>query len=175
MIYLDLDQTIVDLNAGYLQVTGNEFTQKRYNSMSKWEFWEPTFFDGFWRNLPKTNWADKLLEVAFSTDIPVGVLSAAITNCTSWCIKEKYEWVRENLPQIERQNIHIVPYKEDKAKFAKNSDGLQNILVDDRVDTCFLFSQHGGISFRINNDFPWIGINYLQDILQHSMLKGKYQ
>lgn len=139
-IYLDMDGVVADFNAYARSVL------KKTEVGEKWphEEWvklrdNPRMY----RDLPKTPYADQLVETAteivnrnkwqllFLTAVPKN-------NDIFWAFSDKVTWARIRYPWVP---VHFGPYSHDKHVHAKPND----ILIDDRTSNITEWNAAGGI------------------------------
>ena len=63
---------------------------------------------------------------------------------------EKLDWISSYIPELPRENIHIIPNGADKAKFLGISEG--DVLVDDYTKNLSEWERSGGVSVKLLND-----------------------
>ena len=97
----------------------------------------------------------ELVRFALSHFKVVRILSSAGTGDNWSKFKEvqeaKIRWVQSNIPQIEKQNIIIVPFASLKAA---QYSGPNQIIVDDKDKTIKQWNEKGGIGI-LHVSFKW--------------------
>ena len=144
--YLDMDGVVADFDKAAMDLVGYD----RDPDTHKWNMddWNTVRQQHRWfRDLPKTSWADELAnharrlrdeagwQLLFLTAIPAG-------NDFPWAFYDKILWAGKHVPDIP---VHFGPYSVDKQKHAKPGD----VLVDDRLDNCEQWQSVGGTAFRL--------------------------
>lgn len=167
-LMLDLDGVIVDFVRGVLTFhnSGTKYQDIRWNlekqvrpDLTAPEFWETLGYD-FWLSLPFTPFGQALVKNLIRM---VGTDNICV--CTSPCrtigsIEAKIEWIRQNLPELQRKFM-VTPVKQ----FAASPD---RILIDDNDDNCRKFEEAGGKSVLIPQ--PWNArIGWLNEDLSFHM------
>ena len=137
------------------------------NGSHRWsnEDWQKIRSSERWfRDLPKTPYADELVELArqfrdqhgwrllFLTAIPRG-------NDFPWTFYDKMLWTQARYPDIP---VHFGPYSTDKQIHCKAGD----ILVDDRLDNCEQWKGAGGHSIRMVYKNPQPALDEVAAVLE---------
>ncbi len=144
--YLDMDGVVADFDKAAMIYVGYDRDPRSH----KWklEDWIKIRNNKRWfKDLPKTAWADELVDLArqfrdkcgwdlaFLTAIPSG-------NDFPYAFYDKIVWVQNHYPEIP---VMFGPYSKDKRVHCSPGD----ILVDDRLDNCQAWTEAGGISVRL--------------------------
>lgn len=161
-VFLDLDGVLVDLERGFLEKCG--YSLQDVSHLDSYETWKDALnVPKFWRNLPKTHYAERLVNKV--TEVfpasKIHILSAYQRHFKE-CKQHKIEWVNEHFPEFDDQNINIVKRK-DKVNFAKYEGG-PNILIDDYSKNIKAWEKYGGIGIR--HSCVHKTIDQLSEILQ---------
>lgn len=116
---------------------------------------EEVFTPGYFRNLKPIKEYVDLITVLHSKGVDVRILSKA---CHS-AIKEKWDWIQEYLPFMEKEHVYFVPLGEAKSDFIPSMSNY-DILIDDYNPNLYEWS---GIPIKaitekntINPSFDWI-------------------
>mgnify|MGYP001187749547 CR=1 FL=1 len=150
-IYLDMDGVLVDFVSGAIEATGIDLTHDTWTEwdayrLKEWssdQFWAPINERlYFWEDLQPYPWAEELLELCKSFG-EVVFCSTPSRNPES--ASGKLTW----LQQRGWLKDHDCILMKDKWRLAKPG----TILIDDRRDSCALFSAHGGKSICFPQ--PW--------------------
>lgn len=153
-IYIDMDGVLADFNAKAREVLGaTEADSDQAAQVGRWprEKWETLKeIYHFYRILPKTPFADRLMELARRYRDELGwklhILTAIPSgNDVPQAFQDKIEWIQEYYPDVE---VHFGPYSRDKASHCQPGD----ILVDDRYDNCESWTKAGGQAIRVLKD-----------------------
>lgn len=160
--YLDMDGVVADFDAAAKEFIG--FDKDPDSHRWALDDWVKIRENTRWfKDLPKTPWADQLVEMArkfrddhgwqllFLTAIPKG-------NDFPWAFYDKMLWVNGRYPDIP---VHYGPYSTDKQFHCKPGD----ILVDDRLDNCQQWKDAGGHSIRLLYRDPQPALNEVASIL----------
>lgn len=153
-IFLDMDGVLADFFAEYAKLAGvppNERGRYDYHAIPP-DKREPVIqqmagTDFFYR-LPKFPSADRLVSIAVKVFGTYNICSSPLRGDHENSRAMKTAWINENLsPQPNK--IIITPRK---GKYAKQSDGTPNILVDDRNTVISEWEQSGGIGIKYQAD-----------------------
>lgn len=153
-IYIDMDGVLADFNTKAREVLGaTEADSDAAAQAGRWprEKWETLKeIHNFYRILPKTPFADRLMTTARKYRDELGwnlyILTAIPKgNDVPEAFQDKVEWIQEFYPDVK---IRFGPYSKDKAAHCRAGD----ILVDDRYDNCQSWTQAGGQSIRVQKD-----------------------
>lgn len=153
-IYIDMDGVLADFNAKAREVLGaTESDSDQAAQVGRWprEKWETLKeIYNFYRILPKTPFADQLMEMARRYRDELGwnlyILTAIPSgNDVPQAFYHKVQWIQEYYPEVE---VHFGPYSRDKAHHCRPGD----ILVDDRYDNCEAWTKAGGQAIRVLKD-----------------------
>ena len=102
----------------------------------------------FFARLPKFPTADKLIQIVVDTAGGYNICSSPLRGDHEGSATYKKQWIEEHLdPQPD--NIYIVS---NKAKYAFNSSGLPNVLIDDRGSNITAWEAAGGIGIKYQAD-----------------------
>jgi hypothetical protein len=161
--YLDMDGVVADFDAAAHQLIG----ALPANGSHRWgnEDWQKIRSSERWfRDLPKTPFADELVELArqfrdqhgwrllFLTAIPRG-------NDFPWTFYDKMLWTQTHYPDIP---VHFGPYSTDKKIHCKTGD----ILVDDRLDNTTEWREAGGHAIRMIYKNPTPALDEVRSTLE---------
>jgi hypothetical protein len=98
--------------------------------------------------LPKFPTADKLLDIVVDAAGSYNICSSPLRGDHEGSAKYKNIWIKKHLnPQP--KHIFIVA---NKAKYAKNSNGMPNVLIDDRGSNISAWEAAGGIGIKYQAD-----------------------
>lgn len=121
---------------------------------------------GYFRNLPKYAFADKINELATIKD--VYILSACVD--THFCENEKIEWIHEHMPNIADNKIILCKVGTNKAELVKEIFGLKkltkrHLLVDDYTKNLVEWENAGGTGIKKLNGInhkskQWTGVTW---------------
>jgi len=145
-LYIDMDGVVADFDKAAMEFIGFDRNPKDHK-------WKPEEWarirncERWFRDLPKTLWADELIDLSrqlrdqcgwrllFLTAIPAG-------NDFPYAFNDKILWAQKYYPDI---TVHFGPYSKDKQSHCKPGD----VLVDDRIDNCQQWQDAGGTAIRL--------------------------
>ena len=170
-LYLDLDGVLADFNSAARQTLGaTSADQAAAAERGRWleDDWvklrdQPNFY----RHLPKTAFADELVELARRFRDELGWNLYTLTaipkgNDMPDAFQDKVEWMQEHFPDI---RVRFGPYSRDKQRHAQPGD----ILVDDRKDNCADWDNAGGQAIRVEDRDPRVALRVLAEILENKL------
>lgn len=142
-IYVDMDGVLADFFGEWKRLVG-----KDWRELGKDEI-EPALKKirdekDFWLNIPFTSNAKKLLGIIKQVKGDYKILSSPLANDPN-SEPHKREWIKKNLDFFPPSEVIIT---KDKAKYATNSDGTPNILIDDYGVNISAWESAGGIGFK---------------------------
>lgn len=150
ILYLDMDGVLVDYSSGWWDIAnrvGLRTLQHKDEEYSKEELekvYRHTNTPEFWSNLKWEHGGQEVWKAALTLFDNIHILSstAAKENVEKGKIVQagKLLWIKDNLPQLDPKNIHIVSEGVKKAEFANPI----SILVDDRKSTIKAFIDANG-------------------------------
>ncbi len=148
-IYLDMDGVLADFFAEYAKLAGVKSGNYRDIPPAKAD---PTLDKmvgtDFFARLPKFPSADKLVKIAVDAAGSYNICSSPLRGDHEGSAKYKTVWIKQHLnPQP--KHIYITP---NKAKYAKNADGMPNVLIDDRGSNISAWEAAGGIGIKYQAD-----------------------
>ena len=149
-IYCDMDQVLVNFMGGANKALAAQGlgTFQTIEKNVKWEALSKV--PKFWANLEPMS--DAMMLWRYIKPHQPYILSTPSKHMAT-CKPEKIEWVRKHLGAVEQ--IHLVP-RENKQKFAVNSDGTPNLLIDDYEKNIKEWVAKGGIGIRHINSINTI-------------------
>ena len=148
-VYLDMDGVVADFFTEYAKLAGIESGNYRDIPPAKTD---PTLQKmvgtDFFNRLPKTQPADQIVAMVVKMYGHYHICSSPLRGDFENSEKWKRVWIESNLnPQP--VDIVITP---NKAKYAKQSDGTPNILIDDRGSNISAWEAAGGIGIKYQAD-----------------------
>lgn len=170
-LYLDLDGVLADFDREAQELLGARLSDRQQaRDTGRWpkELWEQLkTVPNFYRNLPKTDFADQLYELALRFRKELGWRVAILTaiprgNDVPDAFQDKLEWVQEHYPEL---RVYFGPYSHDKQQHAQPGD----ILVDDRASNCAEWEQAGATAVRVHTENPVPALERLHSILQFKL------
>jgi 5'(3')-deoxyribonucleotidase len=145
-IYLDMDGVVADWRANAIRVIGYDcFDPKQRYDADDWA--ELRSDPHIFLNLPLMPRAEELVAIAREYRDRLGWELLFLTaiphnNDVPWAFYDKIQWVKQYFPDIA---VHFGPYSDNKSQHCSAGD----ILVDDRWDNCNMWTEAGGLSFRV--------------------------
>jgi len=148
-IYLDMDGVLADFFAEYAKLAG--ITSGNYRDIPPAKA-DPTLDKmigtDFFMRLPKFPTADNLVKLALSYAKVYNICSSPLRGDHKNSEHYKREWIKTHLnPQP-----HDIVITGQKERWAVNSDGSPNILIDDRGSNIANWRAKGGIGIKYQAD-----------------------
>ena len=148
-VYVDMDGVIADFFTEYAKLAGVKSGSYRDIPPAKVD---PTLDKmvgtDFFARLPKFSTADKLLDIVVDAAGSYNICSSPLRGDHEGSAKYKNIWIKKHLnPQP--KHIYIVA---NKAKYAKSSNGMPNVLIDDRGSNISAWEAAGGIGIKYQAD-----------------------
>ena len=141
-IYIDMDGVLVDFFKAWADLMGVKNFRDIKNIDAGLEKIRQT--PNFWVNLQKTPNADNLLRLIKDVKGSYSILSSPLAD-DSRVEPEKREWVKKNLIAFAPNQVIITT---NKPKYAKQSDGTPNVLIDDFGTNIAKWESAGGVGFK---------------------------
>jgi 5'(3')-deoxyribonucleotidase len=165
-LYLDMDGVLADFNHRAREVLKASSSDERAAAdRGRWpeaEWKKLKHVPNFYRHLPKTDIADRLVtlarkfrdelgwEVRILTAIPKG-------NDMPDAFQDKMEWMQEHYPDL---RVNFGPYSKDKHRHARPGD----YLVDDRRDNCREWTEANGVAIKVDDSDRVRALDQLQEV-----------
>lgn len=170
-LYLDMDGVLADFNSAARQYLSPHHNAEMIQD-TRWpkETWAHLIHvPHLYRHLPKTVWADQLVELALQFQDQLGYRVAILTaiprnNDVKDAFQDKFDWVQEHYPHL---RIYFGPYSHDKQHHAQPGD----ILVDDRLSNCEEWQQMGGRAIRLTDRQWQQALDQLTQILNQELAR----
>jgi hypothetical protein len=148
-VYVDMDGVVADFFTEYAKLAG--VTHGNYRDIPPAKV-DPTLDKmvgtDFFARLPKFPTADKLLQIVVDAAGSYNICSSPLRGDHEGSAKYKNIWIKKHLnPQP--KHIYIVA---NKAKYAKSSNGVPNVLIDDRGSNISAWEAAGGIGIKYQAD-----------------------
>jgi hypothetical protein len=148
-VYVDMDGVIADFFTEYAKLAGIKSGNYRDIPPAKTD---PTLQKmvgtDFFARLPKIPSADQLISMVVKLYGHYHICSSPLRGDFENSEKWKRVWIEKHL-RPQPVDIIITP---NKAKYAKQSDGTPNILIDDRGSNISAWEQAGGIGIKYQAD-----------------------
>jgi hypothetical protein len=169
IIYVDMDGVLADL----FNTAAELMDVEHYSKMSK-EQWEKFLKESnayeLFRNLRPFSTANDLIDIVKQFAGKYTILSSPLSYDKEGSIRGKREWLAKNL------NIppdHII-FEHDKYKYAVQSDGTPNILIDDFGTNTRAWNAAGGIAIKYQADEDGLDKVVKGLELAYKRIKDKY-
>lgn len=141
-IYVDMDGVLVDFFGPWTKMMGVSDWKEIKDVDAALQKIRDT--KDFWINLKPTSNADNLLSIIKEIKGEYSILSAPMADDPR-VEPSKKEWVEKNLSAFPPKEVIITA---QKSKYAKNSDGTPNILIDDFGQNVSKWEASGGVGFK---------------------------
>jgi hypothetical protein len=153
-VYLDMDGVLADFFEEYAKLAGNpKDGSGRYNYRNiPAAKTDPTLnkmvgTDFFYR-LPKFPTTDALVSLVVKIFGSYNICSSPLRGDHENSAVQKRRWLQDNLA-VQPQEVIITPQKQ---KYAVQSDGTPNILIDDRGSNITAWEAAGGVGIKYQAD-----------------------
>lgn len=174
-VYLDMDGVLADFFHEYAKLAGvpaNKFGRHDYRSIPPAKA-DPTLDKmigtDFFARLPKFPSADQLVAMVVKLYGHYHICSSPLRGDHEGSKKYKEIWIKEHLnPQP--IDVIITP---NKAKYAKQSDGTPNILIDDRGSNITAWENAGGVGIKYQADEDSLSVIVKGLARANKIVKGK--
>ena len=146
-VYVDMDGVLADL----FNHVGEIHDVEHYNQMTpaQWEeFFKNSNAYELFRDLPPFPTANKLLQMVKDFAGGYTILSSPLNFDKAGSIKGKQEWLNKHI-HVEPDNV---VFEHEKYKYARNSNGKPNILIDDYGVNIRKWEGAGGIAIKYQAD-----------------------
>jgi len=166
-IYIDMDGVVADFNRAAREYLNKRYAdQARAEQQGRWpehEWGKIRELPHFYRDLPKTHFADRIIELARGFRDKKGWQLYMLTaipknNDMPHCFHDKIDWMQEYYPDV---RVHFGPYSHDKQHHCRPGD----ILVDDRESNTNEWRAAGGIAVRVLASEPERALAELEALL----------
>jgi 5'-nucleotidase len=169
-VYLDMDGVLADFFTEYAKLAGIESGNYRDIPPAKTD---PTLNKmvgtDFFARLPKLRNADELVAMIVKLYGHYHICSSPLRGDHENSEKQKRVWIQKHL-KPQPVDIIITP---NKAKFAKQSDGTPNILIDDRGSNISAWENAGGIGIKYQADEDGLDVIVAGLTRARKILKGE--
>lgn len=147
IVYLDMDGVIADLFNHVAEIHDVE----HYNHMSdeEWDqFFSKTDACELFANLPPFPNANEIIDLLVDTFGSYKILSSPLNFDRQGSIKGKQIWLAKHVDYPAAEWV----FDHEKWKYAKQSNGTPNILIDDYRFNITKWREAGGIGVKFQND-----------------------
>lgn len=159
-IYVDMDGVLADFFGEWARLAGVPSHRDIQDPESALALVRDA--DDFWLNLPKTDNADRLLDLIVSIKNSYKILSTPLAD-DARSGPHKVEWVKQNLQGRLPDKVIL---SHNKAQYATQPDGTPNILIDDYGVNIHKWEAAGGIGFKHKDHKFERTVNNIQQHLQ---------
>lgn len=176
-LFLDMDGVLADFNVAaeyLLRASPKEHLDAAQRGRWPDHEWRKIANEQhFYRNLPKMQIADELVNLALkfrnSLDYDVKILTAIPhKNDMFEVFHDKIDWMHDNFGE-HKLRVHFGPYSEDKQFHCQGPD---DILVDDRTSNCSEWRSKGGIAVQVKPGNEQAALDELEDLFQQMLVNG---
>ena len=140
-IYVDMDGVLADFFGDWKKLIGKDWRKITDIGPALQKIRDT---DDFWLKLPMTSNAKNLLSLIKNIKGSYKILSSPLPDDPN-SEPHKREWIKSNLNFFPPEDV-IITF--DKAKFATQSDGTPNILIDDYGVNIQKWESAGGVGFK---------------------------
>ena len=140
-VYVDMDGVLADFFGEWQKLIGKDWRKVKDIEPALQKIRDK---DNFWLDLPLLPQAKNLLGVIKKVKGSYTILSSPLPNDPN-SEPHKREWIKKNLDFFPPENVIIT---HDKPKYAVNSDGTPNILIDDFGKNIASWEAAGGEGFK---------------------------
>lgn len=140
VIYVDMDGVLADMFGEAARREGTTHWRKARKEKDRID--QVAQDPGFFAELPALPQAGKLLHGVLKLAGQYSILSAPLMSDVEQSSREKADWIERKLSKIPPQSII---FDHQKEKFARQSNGTPNILIDDWDVNIRLWESMGGI------------------------------
>jgi 5'(3')-deoxyribonucleotidase len=140
-VYVDMDGVLADFFGEWQKLIGSDWRKVKDIEPALQKIRDK---DNFWLDLPLLPQAKNLLGIIKKVKGSSTILSSPLPNDPN-SEPHKREWIKKNLDFFPPENVIIT---HDKPKYAVNSDGTPNILIDDFGKNIASWEAAGGEGFK---------------------------
>lgn len=165
-----MDGTIADFDKFFQECAGLSPSEYDacYGQVAFWEKLNSVY--NFFSRLPKTPWADKLVEYGkelfFHLEYDFAILTALPRTEPEKVAEQKLAWMQSNYPEFDKSRILFCIGAHNKHKLCKPGD----ILIDDKKSNIKEWKKAGGYGIHVSYPYPepdlYIEMLYLSDELK---------
>ena len=139
IVYVDMDGVLADM---WGQVANHHGVQNWRKARKKQKIEQIAKNPNFFRKLPALPNAGKLIRGVLSAVGQYSILSSPLMSRVTQSTEEKTDWLQHHLS---KHPPNAIVYDHNKEKYARQSDGTPNILIDDYETNIRLWRERGGI------------------------------
>jgi hypothetical protein len=160
ILYVDMDGVLADFYTPFNKMAGVNSWKDADKATISQALQQITQMNDFWINLDVLSDVPKLLQaIKEVTGGPYNILSKALASDPN-AVAQKKQWTAKL--SLRPDETIIMPATGNKGKYAKQSNGTQNILIDDFGYNITQWQQAGGIGIQHKNGEVNTTINNLK-------------
>jgi len=160
ILYVDMDGVLADFYTPFNKMAGVSSWKDADKATISQALQQITQMNDFWINLNILSDVPKLLQaIKEVTGGPYNILSKALASDSN-AVAQKKQWTAKL--SLRPDETIIMPATGNKGKYAKQSNGTQNILIDDFGYNITQWQQAGGIGIQHKNGEVNTTINNLK-------------
>lgn len=148
VVYVDMDGVLADM---WGEVARHHGVSNWRKARKKQKVDQVAKNPGFFRKLPALPNAGKLIHGVLKAVGKYSILSSPMMSRVEQSSQEKSEWLTHHLRKNPPQSI---VFDHNKEKYARQSDGTPNILIDDYETNIKLWRERGGIGILYDYKYP---------------------
>ena len=141
-VFLDMDGVLVDFFNAFAKLA-NVKHWKQMDPQRLQDVLNKIVGSDYFAKLPKTNTCDSIVEMVVDFAGSYSILSSPLRGDIANSTKHKRAWVMDNLSPQPTTTIIV----RDKSQYAL-LNGVQNILIDDRVNNIHKWKEAGGYGIK---------------------------
>jgi 5'(3')-deoxyribonucleotidase len=165
-IYIDMDGVVADFDSMARQLLKRNTEDASSNERWPEEEWRRLRdHEHLYRDLPKTAYADRIMDVARAFRDNLGWRLCMLTaiprnNDMPHCFHDKILWMAERYPEV---TVFFGPYSHDKQHHCRPGD----ILVDDRTSNIEEWQARGGVAVKVSTRDAEPALALLTSLYRH--------
>ena len=147
LVYVDMDGVLADFFGQVARIHGvSDWREiKRKDEADT----RAAKIPGFFEKLPALPCAHDLIKGVMKIAGTYSILSSPLQSDVEKSVKEKSQWIADNLkPYPPQEEL----FSHTKYRYAKQADGTPNILIDDRGSNISSWEHAGGIGIKYQAD-----------------------
>ena len=161
IVYVDMDGVLAD----FFGEVARAHDAKHWKDVEQKGIDQVMKKPGFFRDLPPLPNAMQLIDGVLRRAGQYGILSSPAQSNVEGSSAEKGEWLKHHL-RGSRQPSEVL-FDHEKFRYATQSDGTPNILIDDYPVNLRLWKAHGGIALEYRDSQCAKVLQQLTDVLEN--------
>jgi len=166
VVYLDLDGVLADFFGEAARREGVDHWRRARKVKDRID--QVAQETGFFMDLPPLPHAEQLVSNVVKMAGQYSILSSPLMSNVEESTREKTQWLQHYLKNMQPQSVL---FDHNKEKFARQADGVPNILIDDWDANIKLWEANGGIGILYTDDNWDRALKKLQQALHHGQSK----